>query len=81
MRVSKQTFGRQALFQRFVLLHQAANAGFFHMIDNHLKFAARFIQRYLGANQYLLAILWLEGDAAIAVLEHRRTQLRTLILQ
>jgi hypothetical protein len=51
------------------------------VVDHELEFAARLVQRDLGPQQHLLAVLRLESDAAIASLEHRRAALRFFVLQ
>lgn len=72
----EQAFGAQALFQLFELLLQQAVAGGLHALGDQLVVATRFIQRDAGAHQNLLAVLRPEGDAAVAVAEHRAAHWR-----
>ena len=77
----EQPFGAQALFQLLELLLQQAVAGGLHALGDQLVVAARFIQRDAGAHQDLLAVLRPEGDAAVAVAEHRAAHLGAVVFQ
>ena len=77
----EQAFVGQPLLQGFVFAHQAADAGFFQVLDDELEFASRLVEGDLRPDQYLLAIPRPKTDPAVAVAEHGCAQLRTLVLQ
>lgn len=79
MLLVEQAFCRQLRFQLFVLLLQQSFTGGLHAFDDDLIVAARLVERDIGAYQHLLPVLRAEGDAAVAVAEHRTAHLGVIV--
>ncbi len=77
----EQALGGEARLQLFEAAHQFADAGVLEMLDDELVPALRLVERRLRPDQNLLPVLRLEGDAAVGVAEHGRTDLRLVVLE